>query len=105
MSALRIGFLGVSLLALGLKFFTFEVMLKDDPTVSLVLRSNPSLENRAFLDDSSQLAGAVVLAEDENSFVGEGLYGWVVSMGWWLLPFLTVLVWVGPRLRRQAARP
>jgi hypothetical protein len=104
MRALRIGLLGVSLLAAGIKLFTFEAILKDDPTVSLVLRPTPSFENRHFLDDSSQLAGALVLAEDENSFLGSGLYDWLVSVGWWLFPLLLVAVWLVPRLRRAGTR-
>lgn len=104
MRALRIGLLVVSLLGVATKLFTFEASLRDDPTVSLVLRPTPSLENQQLLDDSSQLAGVLVLAEDENAFWGSGLYFWIVSVGWWLLPLLLVAAWVAPRMRRAAAR-
>jgi hypothetical protein len=104
MRAIRIGLLMVSLLALATKFFTFEATLKDDPTVSLVLRSMPSLENQRLLDDSSQLAGALVLAEDENAFWGSGLYSWLVRVGWWLLPLLLMATWVVPHRRSSASQ-
>jgi hypothetical protein len=102
MRALLFGLLGAALLALATKFFTFEAVLKDDPTVYLVLRPAPSLENRLFLEDSSQLAGAWVLAEDENALWGEGLYEWVVRIGWWLLPVLALAGW-GMVLARRGA--
>ncbi|MFY0523104.1 hypothetical protein ACN28I_07905 [Archangium gephyra] len=104
MRALRVGLLVVSQLALATKLFTFEASLRDDPTVSLVLRPTPSLENQKLLDDSSQLAGALVLSEDENAFWASGLYSWIVSAGWWLLPLLLVAAWVVPRMRRVASR-
>lgn len=103
--AIRVGLLVVSLLALATKLFTFEAVLRDDPTVSLVLRPRPSLENQQLLEDSSHLAGALVLAEDENAFWGSGLYSWLVSVGWWLLPLLLVAAWVVPYMRRAASRP
>jgi hypothetical protein len=104
MKALRVGLLVASLLALAIKLFTFEAHLRDDPTVSLVLRMSPSLENRRFLDDSSQLDAVVVLAEDENSLWAEGLYSALVSVGWWLLPLLLVAAWRVPSLRRARQR-
>lgn len=104
MRALRIGLLVVSLLALAAKLFTFEASLRDDPTVSLVLRPAPALENEQILSDSSQLAGMRVLAEDENAFWASGLYSWIVSVGWWLLPLLLVVAWVVPHMRRASLR-
>ncbi|WP_052517560.1 hypothetical protein [Archangium violaceum] len=104
MRAIRLGLVVVSLLALTTKFFTFEATLKDDPTVSLVLRPMPSLENERLLDDSSQLTGALVLAEDENAFWGGGLYSWIVSVGWWLLPLLLIAAWAVPQMRRTTSR-
>lgn len=104
MRALRIGLLVVSLLGVATKLFTFEASLRDDPTVSLVLRTTPSLKNQQLLDDSSQLAGALVLAEDENAFWGSRFYFWLVSVGWWLLPLLLVAAWGVPRMRRAASR-
>jgi hypothetical protein len=101
MRALQLGLLVVSLVAVATKLFTFEASLRDDPTVSLVLRSRPSLDNQYILDDSSQLAGAWVVAEDENELLGSGLYHWVVKVGWWLFPLLLVAAWAATHLRRN----
>lgn len=79
--------LGVAALAAvlvgGLRLFTAEVMPPDDPTVQLILRARPSLETRVV---GQVPPGARVLAADENGFVGQGLWRWMVGAGWIVVP-------------------
>ena len=87
--------LGVAaLLALALRLFTFEYFLKDDPTSGLAVRMIPSWSNRQTLQHSPPRSQ--ILMEDENDFLGAGLYraatGWgLVTLGvGWIVLFVAV---------------
>jgi hypothetical protein len=99
MSVLRAGLVGLGLLAVGLKLFTYEYFYADDPTSGLALRASPGLESRRRIQREADLGGDRVLVADENGFVGEGAYRLIVRGGWLGLPVLAVAVLVATRRR------
>jgi hypothetical protein len=84
----------MALLALALKLFTFEYFLKDDPTSGIAVRAIPSLTSHQVLQHSPPRS--LILVEDENEFLGAGLYraatGWalIVLVFGWLILFVAV---------------
>ena len=92
------------MLAVGARLFTFEALLRDDPTVALVVRGSPALENRRVLEDSGELAGAWVLLQDENGWPGRALYRWVVRVGWAVIPTLWLAVWIALAFKTRRTR-
>lgn len=85
----------VTLLALCGKLFTYEFVLRDDPTSGIALRSTPSFANGPTLLDS----GSVILLQDENGFEGEELYRAFAHFGWIIcIAFALAAVWT---LRKQ----
>jgi len=89
---------------LAIKLFTASVGLVDDPTRLLVVHPWPSPHNELILD-SLEGSKLVVLARDENGFVGQGLYEFVTRYLWWppLLP-LSACAWLRFRKRREPAQ-
>ena len=89
-----------AVLAMGLKLFTYEYYLADDPTCGIAARIRPSLGNDQLLQSSD-----IVLLSDENDFPGSGLYKAIV--GWGYLAVLAagpVLFYLGKR-GSQRRRP
>lgn len=76
-----------AVLAVALKFFTYEFSLSDDPTCGIAARWRPSLVNLQRLT-----RGDLVLLTDENDFPGSGIYRALVSWG-----YLVILV-AGPAI-------
>lgn len=96
--ALSTGLLACS--ALLLKLFTLEFYFADDPTSGVALRSTPGFGNRQLVNDSRMLKGRI-LVEDENGFLGEGLYRGVVGWAWLPLAVGAGILGVQARRRRR----
>jgi hypothetical protein len=98
-ATLSLGFI-IILLALALKLFTYEYYFEDDPTTGIALRWQPTLENWLVFDDVT----SVSIIQDENSFIGEGLYRIMVSWGWVLFLVIgTALIITSMRKRTRSA--
>jgi hypothetical protein len=80
-----LGWLGgvIAVLALLLKLFTYEFLLRDDATVGVALRSVPSLVSRQIVEHSPR--PHLILVQSENDFLGSGLYESLVHWGWIVL--------------------
>jgi hypothetical protein len=82
------------------KLFTAVVYYADEPTVQLVLRASPSFTTEIRVSKKGDLRGTYVLFDDENGFVGEELYDFVISVGWWLACIMLAAIaayWVAVR--------
>lgn len=93
-AALQIACLALALtsgLTIATKLWTYEYFFTDDPTSGIALRSVPSFENRGELGRSPSGARDRVLVADENGFVGEGFYRFIVRGGWLAPPILTLV--------------
>lgn len=101
-SVIAIGICALAGGALLLKLFTFEFYFADDPTSGVALRMVPRLENRQRVSDSKLLKGRI-LVEDENGFLGEGLYRGVVGWAWLPLVLCAGLAIFVSRKTRRAA--
>jgi hypothetical protein len=66
-----------AVLILGVKLFTYEYHLADDPTCGIAARSRPSFTNHQLLSQSD-----VVLFSTENDYPGSALYQAMVSWGY-----------------------
>jgi len=71
------------------KLFTAVILLIDDPTNLLVLKTSPSLDSQLSLSLVDEKKYIIVFS-DENSFIGEKLYYLVVYYLWWIMPIFTV---------------
>jgi|HubBroStandDraft_4_1064222.scaffolds.fasta_scaffold810036_1 hypothetical protein len=100
MRAACIGLGVVALLALALKLFTFEYFLKDDPTSGLAMRAIPALTNRQVLLHSPPRS--LILMEDENDFLGAGVYR--AATGWGLAALILGWIVLFVAMRRQPRR-
>lgn len=73
----------LSAVTLAVKLFTSFVYPDDDPTVFFAIRSFPSFQNRTI---STRPVGALenymLVASDENTFIGSGFYFCLVDWGW-----------------------
>ncbi len=71
------------------KLFTAVILLINDPTNFLVLKTSPSLDSQLSLSlvDEKKY---VILFSDENGFIGEKFYYLVISYLWWMMPIFTV---------------
>jgi hypothetical protein len=69
-----------AVLALMLKLFTFEFVLRDDPTAGVALRAVPSLVSHRVVQHSPN--PHLILIQDENDFIGGNIYRWLVGWGW-----------------------
>lgn len=82
-------------LLLAVKFFTAEIILSDDPTTIFVVKLFPSFDNQITMtppvDFDGYLNGYLVLFSDENGFVGEGVYHFLVKYLWWCFPLIGLL--------------
>jgi hypothetical protein len=81
-------------LALGGRFFSTELVWTDEPTVMLALRSTPGWSNLERVEDRRALRGHAVLIQDENDYIGAGLYAAFVNGGWLLLCGVSVALFV-----------
>lgn len=70
------------LLFILVKLFTAEVRYVDDPTVSLVVRSIPSLSNYLIVKETNETEGMYFLLSDEGDYIGSDLYAVLISMDW-----------------------
>lgn len=78
----------VTLIAVMIKLFTYEFYLEDDPTSGIALRDFPALVSRQILVETLSDSD-YILVQDENSFIGEGLYRALITWGWITL----LIVW------------
>lgn len=85
---------------LVLKLFTAEIIFSDDPTSILVLRLFPSLDNSITMISPINLEGYYVLLFDENGFVGEVLYHFIIKYLWWCLPLIGLIYYLYKKLTR-----
>jgi len=80
------------------KLFTAVILLIDDPTNFLVLKTSPSLDSQLSLSlvDEKKY---IILFSDENGFIGKKLYYLVISYLWWIMPMFTMffIFFVSPR--------
>ncbi len=67
------------------KLFSAVVFLGDDPTVFLIYRLSPSLDNTILLSTMEYDKYSIILS-DENGFVGESIYYLIVNYLWWAIP-------------------
>ena len=97
-----LGWLGgvIAVLALLLKLFTYEFLLRDDPTVGVALRGVPSLVSRQVVPHSP--SPRLILVESENDFLGSGLYKNFASWGWVVIVVAGIGVWI---LRARSGLP
>ncbi|MGD8914813.1 MAG: hypothetical protein PVI97_13420 [Candidatus Thiodiazotropha sp.] len=77
----------VTMIAVMIKLFTYEFYLEDDPTTGIALRDYPALVSRQILVETLSDSD-YILIQDENSFIGEGLYRALITWGW--ITLLTV---------------
>jgi hypothetical protein len=91
----------LALAGLAVKLFTYEFHLADDPTCGVALRLRPGWSNLAR---AASPARTRVLLEDENDFIGSGLYRGLVGWGFVVplagLALVSVAAWrarSGPR--------
>ncbi|MBL8150371.1 MAG: hypothetical protein JNN15_10645 [Blastocatellia bacterium] len=75
------------------KLFTVEAHYSDDPTVSLLIRSSPSLDNYLIIKKELPTNIVYVLVSDENDYIGSSLYWLVVSFGW-IVSFLALVAFL-----------
>ncbi|MCF6336327.1 MAG: hypothetical protein L3J84_00035 [Gammaproteobacteria bacterium] len=83
------------------KLFTAVIILKDDPSVFLVLKLSPSLDSQLSLSlvDEKKY---ITLFSDENGFIGESLYYLVAFYLWWLMPvFMVFFIFVFSRKKHE----
>ena len=87
-----LGWLGgvVAVLAVLLKLFTYEFLLRDDATVGVALRGVPSLVSRQIVAHSP--SAHLILVQSENDFLGSGLYEGLVHWGWIVLVIVGIAV-------------
>jgi hypothetical protein len=87
-----LGWLGgvIAVLALLLKLFTYEFLLRDDPTVGVALRGVPSFASRQIVKHSP--SPDVILVQSENDFLGSRLYESLVQWGWIVLVIAGIAV-------------
>ncbi len=79
----------VSVLCILIKLYTTEVMFNDDPTIMVIIKDKPSLENRRIITWDSSIKEAIVLISDENGYIGQSVYVAIVSWAWIVLPLFT----------------
>jgi hypothetical protein len=89
-----------ALLWVMLKLFTFEFLLRDDPTVGIALRAAPSMVSHRVVEHSPN--PRLILIQDENDFIGGPPYRWVVRWGWIILVAGLPLMIVRMRLRSRS---
>ncbi|RKZ40234.1 MAG: hypothetical protein DRQ49_09005 [Gammaproteobacteria bacterium] len=82
----------VSVLCILIKLYTTEVMFNDDPTIMLIIKDKPSLENRRIITWDSSIKEAIVLIYDENGYIGQSVYVAIVSWVWIVLPLFTLFI-------------
>lgn len=78
-------------LFLLIKLFTAEVLFFDDPTSIFVLRLFPSLNNNITMLPHSDMSGYFILFSDENGFIGDGVYYFIVKYLWWGFPLIGLI--------------
>ena len=89
--------MALALVSLLVKLFTYEYLLRDDPTAGIALRGAPGLDSGPKV----LMAGDRVLVADENGFIGEGLYRVFSQFGWLIVVAASLFsMW---RLRRGKA--
>lgn len=92
----------IAVVALLLKLFTYEFVLRDDPTVGVALRTWPSLVSKQVLSRSP--SANVILVQSENDFLGSGLYENFAKWGWIILAIAGTSVLVFPGRRAEIRR-
>lgn len=78
----------------SIKLCTYVVILPDDPTTILYLRSTPSITNKIFIQEGQKLPSDIILIADENGFIGQSLYYLIVNFLWILVPAIFLLLLV-----------
>ncbi|MCP5420931.1 MAG: hypothetical protein H6969_10650 [Gammaproteobacteria bacterium] len=104
MKALAVVWGVVALCIVLVKLFTYEFYLHDDPTTGIALRSTPDVTSRQILAQTPS-GPDIILVQDENAFVGTGLYRALVGWGWIVLlilwPLLLGMAYSTSRVRRE----
>lgn len=67
---------------LFIKLFTSEIHLVDDTTVGIIVRDHPSFVNfRSYVSEKESEQMHYLIA-DENEYLGQGTYRFIVGLGW-----------------------
>ncbi len=98
MRALYAGWGLAVIVAMLLKLFTYEFYLADDPTCGVAIRSSASLVSKQLLQQSG-VERDYILLQDENGFLGEGLYRSIVGWGWIAFPVVLALFMIARRVK------
>lgn len=89
-------------LSLFIKLFTYEYVLRDDPTTGIALRSAPGFDNGPKV----LIGGDRVLVADEGGFVGEELYRLFATFAWSLpVALVPLAIWFSSTRKRNRRRP
>ena len=98
----NIVFLLIVITLLFIKVYTAQVTYHDDPTVYLVLKRAPSLDNYVVDKDCPDKSRVIIM--DENDYVGSTIYSHVVSWGWIVIPMMGVMLNVVALKKRYFAQ-
>lgn len=96
-------FFGIALViipafCIWIKLYTTEVMFEDGPAILVIVKENPSLENRRIVTWDPSVENASRIISDENEYIGMSVYAAIVSWLWMILPFLTVIFFLGRKI-------
>ncbi len=83
--ALSILSIAVGVAWIFVRLFTYEFVLRDDPTGGIAFRTVPGWDNGPTLLD----AGSKIVLQDENGFAGEILYRSFAKYGWLICVLLS----------------
>lgn len=72
------------------KFFTAEISFQDDPTTGIILKCIPSWNNYVLITEYP-IKYYFLIGPDE-SYVGEEIYSFIVSIGWLVIPILWIYI-------------
>ena len=79
------------------RLFTYEFVLRDDPTGGIAFRTVPGWDTGPKLLDSASM----IVLQDENGFAGEALYRTFAHYGWLIsVLFSAYVLWT--RWRKSA---
>ena len=92
-------------LVLFLKLFTAVATQKGDPSVALIVKPSPSLNNQLILQEHENIFDYTVILFDENSFIGEDIYHALNGSLWIVLLVLGAAAIAFAISRRNIGQP